>query len=97
MFLRKILGRFLTTDPKKQELSSQQPLQVSAEPGQQLELIAATPSLQQHPQQMILTPWDNCISIHQTSSKNLINPNYHIPSILTLLSILLQYPQISQY
>ena len=57
MFLRKILGRFLTTDPKKQELSSQQPLQVSAEPGQQLELIAATPSLQQHPQQMILTPW----------------------------------------
>ena len=58
MFLRKILGRFLTTAPEKQELSSQQPLQVSTEPGQQLELIPATPSIQPHPQQMILPPCD---------------------------------------
>ena len=58
MFLRKILGRFLTTAPEKQELSSQQPLQVSTEPGQQLELIPATPSIQPYPQQMILPPCD---------------------------------------
>ena len=58
MFLRKILGRFLTTAPEKQELSSQQPLQVSTESGQQLELIQATPSMQPYPQQMILPPCD---------------------------------------
>ena len=54
MFLRKILGRFLTT-----------------EPGQQLELIPATPSIQQYPQQIILPPCNNCISIHQTSHQQL--------------------------
>ena len=58
MFLRKILGRFLTTAPEKQELSSQQPLQVSIDPEQQLELISATPSIQPYPQQMILPPCD---------------------------------------
>ena len=35
------MGSFLTTAPEKQELSSQQPLQVSTEPPQQLELIPA--------------------------------------------------------
>ena len=58
MFLRKILGRFLTTAPEKQELSSQQPLQVSTEPGQQLELISATPSIPPYPKQIILPPCD---------------------------------------
>ena len=58
MFLRKILARFLTTAPEKQELSSQQPLQVSTEPGQQLELIPATSSIQPYPQQIILPPCD---------------------------------------
>ena len=53
MFLRKILGRFLTTAPEKQELSNQQPLQVSTEPGQQLEIIPATPSIQRYPQQIL--------------------------------------------
>ena len=38
MFLRKILGRFLTTAPEKQVLNSHQLLQVSIKPGQQLKL-----------------------------------------------------------
>ena len=38
MFLRRNFGSFLTTAPENQELNSQQPLQVSTEPGQQLEL-----------------------------------------------------------
>ena len=59
MFFRKMLGRFLTTASEKQELSSQQPLQVSTEPGQQLELIPPTPSIQPYPQQMILRTSDN--------------------------------------
>ena len=58
MFLRKILVRFLTTVPEKQELNSQQLLQVSTEPVQQLELISATPTIQQYSQQMILPPCD---------------------------------------
>ena len=58
MFIRKFLGRFLTTAPEKQDLRSQQPLQVSTEAGQQLELIPAIPSIQQYPQQMILPPCD---------------------------------------
>ena len=58
MFLRKILGRFLTTIPEKQELSSQQQLKVSTEPEQQLELIPVTSSIQQYPQQMVLPPCD---------------------------------------
>ena len=53
-----MLGRFLTTASEKQELSSQQPLQVSTEPGQQLELIPATSSIQPYPQQIILPPCD---------------------------------------
>ena len=52
------MGRFLTTAPQKQELSIQQPLQVSTEPGQQLELIPARSSVQPHPQQIILAPCD---------------------------------------
>ena len=52
------MGRFLTTAPEKQEFSSQQPLQISVEPGEQLELIPATPSIQQYPQHMILPPCD---------------------------------------
>ena len=59
------LARFLNTAPEKQELSSQQPLQVSTEPGQQLELIPATPSIQPYPQQMILSPCDD-LHFHQT-------------------------------
>ena len=51
------MARFLATAPEKQELSSQQPLQVSTEPGQQLELIPVTPSIQPYPQQ-ILRPCD---------------------------------------
>ena len=47
------MGRFLTTAPEKQELSSQQPLQVSTEPGQQFELIPVTPSVQPYPQQIL--------------------------------------------
>ena len=39
MFLRKILRRFLTKAAQKQEVINQQPLQVSIQPGQQLELI----------------------------------------------------------
>ena len=61
MFFRKILGRSLTTATEKQELSSRQALQVSTEPRQQLELIPATPSIQQYPQQMILRP---CYELH---------------------------------
>ena len=52
------MGRFLTTAPERQELSSQQPLQASTVPGQQLELIQATPSIQPYPQQMILPSCD---------------------------------------
>ena len=40
--------KLLTTAPKKQELNSQHPLQVSAEPGQHFELIPPTPSLQHY-------------------------------------------------
>ena len=58
MFLRKILGRFLTTAPEKQELNRQHLLQVSTELGLQLELIPAIPSMQQYPQQIILSPCD---------------------------------------
>ena len=58
MFLRKILSRFLNTASEKPELSSQQPLQVSTKPGQQLDLILATPSIQPHPQQVILPSCD---------------------------------------
>ena len=58
MFLRKVLARFLTTAPENQELSSQHPLQVCTEPGQQLKLIPATPTIQPYPQQMILPPCD---------------------------------------
>ena len=102
MFLRKTLGRFFTTAAEKQELSSQQPLQVSTEPGQQLELIPATPSIQSYPQQIILPP---CGEWHfhppnqpqQLPSTIPNNPKDHTPSILTLLEILLQYPHVSQY
>ena len=52
------MARFLATAPEKQELSSQQPLQVSTEPGQLLELIPVTPSIQPYHQQMILHPCD---------------------------------------
>ena len=55
------MGRLLTAAPEKQGLSSQQPLQVSTKPGQQLDLIEATPSIQQYPQQMILPP---CNELH---------------------------------
>ena len=58
MFLRKLLRRFLTKALQKQEVINQQPLQVSIQPGQQLELIPATPSIQQHPQQILLPPCD---------------------------------------
>ena len=58
MFLRKISDRFLTPAPEKQELNSKQPLQVSTEPGQHLELIPSTTSIQQYPQQIILPPCD---------------------------------------
>ena len=72
MFLRKSLGRFLTTAPEKQELSSQQPLQVSTEPGQQLELIPATPSIQPYPQQMILPPCDE-LYFHPSNQPQQLN------------------------
>ena len=52
MFLKKTLGRFY------QDLNSQQPFQVSTEPGEQLKLIPVAPSVQQCPQQMILPPSD---------------------------------------
>ena len=72
MFFRKMLGRFLTTASEKQELSSQQPLQVSTEPGQQLELIPATPSIQPYPQEMILPPSDN-LHFHSANQPQQLN------------------------
>ena len=79
MFFRKMLGRFFTTASEKQELSSQQPLQVSTEPGQQLELIPATPSIQPYPQQMILLPSDN-LHFHSANQPQQLNQSqvpYH--------------------
>ena len=58
MFLGKISGSFLTTAPEKLELNTLQPFQVSSEPGQQLGLIPATPSIQRYRQQMILPTFD---------------------------------------
>ena len=96
MFLRKILGRFLTTAPEKQELSSQQPLQVSTEPGQQLELIPATSLTQRYPQQMILPQCDE-LHFHPPNQPQQLNQSQvpHPQHFNTL--ILLQYPKISQY
>ena len=51
------MGRYWTTAPEKQELISQEPLQVSTEPGQQLELIPTRPLIQLYPQE-ILPPYD---------------------------------------
>ena len=70
--LGKILGRVLTTAKEKQELSRQQPLQVSTEPGQQFELIPATPSTQQYPQQMISPPCDE-LYFHQPNQPQQLN------------------------
>ena len=77
MFLRKILWRFLTTAPERQELSSQQPLQASTEPGQQLELIPATPSIQPYPQQMILPSCDE-LHFHPPNQPQQLNQS-HVP------------------
>ena len=77
MFLRKILGRFLTTAPERQELSSQQPLQASTVPGQQLELIQATPSIQPYPQQMILPSCDE-LHFHPPNQPQQLNQS-HVP------------------
>ena len=72
MFLRKILGRFLTTAPEKQELSSRQPLQVRTKPRQQLQLIPVTPSIQPYPQQMILPPCDE-LRFHPPNQSKQLN------------------------
>ena len=80
------MGRFLTTAPEKQELSSQQSLQVSTEPGQQLELIPVRPSVQPYPQQMILPPCDE-LHIHppnqpqQLSQSQVLYPQHFNTSL----------------
>ena len=71
--------KMLTTAPEKQELSRQQQLQISAEPGQQLELIPATSSMQQYPQQMVLPPADELL--------------FHPPNQLHLNQSQVPYPQ----
>ena len=86
MFLREILDKFLITAPEKQELSSQQPLQVSTETGQQLELNSshtfntAVPSTDG-----VTSMWWIAFPPTKPAPTTKTNPKYHIASILTLL------------
>ena len=62
----------MNTAPEKPELSSQQPLLVSTKPGQQLELILATPSIQPYPQQVILLSCDE-LHFHPPNQSQQLN------------------------
>ena len=84
----------MTTAAQKQVLNSQQPLQVSTEPGQQLELIPATPSIQQYTQQMILPP---CDELHQQLNQSQVTYPQHFNTSLNSSSVSPNQPTLHPF